>query len=224
MLIATTALVVAGMLFWLWRRSGRAIVLVAAIVWLAYPLWEFALQIFAPEVNIRVDLLPFYPILLISGVLGIAFGLASRKSESGSEASCSIPVAARQVRRGAQTGHSCLDVLQWSRQLRQLRSLVGLGGLTDSGQLTEPVDMLVECIEHGLELHLRHLGEHPDILDVPERRVLAASALSDRGGTADGAVCGHLACSMMSRCWERAVNSRSRADCMASSINESANC
>ena len=82
MLIAIIALVVAGMLFWLWRRSGRAIVLVAAIVWLAYPLWEFALQIFAPEVNIRVDLLLFYPILLITGVLGIAFGLASRKSDS----------------------------------------------------------------------------------------------------------------------------------------------
>ena len=26
--------------------------------------------------------------------------------------------------------------------------------------------MLVECIEHGLELHLRHLGEHPDVFDV----------------------------------------------------------
>jgi hypothetical protein len=81
MLIAIIALVVAGMLFWLWRRSGRAIVLVAAI-WLAYPLWEFALQIFAPEVNIRVDLLLFYPILLITGVLGIAFGLASSKGGS----------------------------------------------------------------------------------------------------------------------------------------------
>jgi hypothetical protein len=31
-----------------------------------------------------LDLLLFYPILLITGVLGIAFGLASRKSESGS--------------------------------------------------------------------------------------------------------------------------------------------
>jgi hypothetical protein len=82
MLIAIIALVVAGMLFWLWRSSGRAIVLAAAIVWLAYPLWEFALQIFAPEVNIRVDLLLFYPILLITGVLGLAFGFASRKSDS----------------------------------------------------------------------------------------------------------------------------------------------
>jgi hypothetical protein len=82
MLIAIMALVVAGVLFWLWRRSGRAIVLVAAIVWLGYPLWEFALQIFAREVNIRVDLLLFYPILLITGVLGLAFGLASRKGDS----------------------------------------------------------------------------------------------------------------------------------------------
>jgi hypothetical protein len=83
MLIAIISLVIAGTLFWLWRRSGRAIVLVAAIVWLAYPLWEFALQIFAPEVNIRVDLVLFHPILLITGVLGHAFGLASR--EGGSE-------------------------------------------------------------------------------------------------------------------------------------------
>jgi hypothetical protein len=82
MLIAIIALVVAGVLFWLWRRSGRAIVLVAAILWLAYPLWEFALQIFAPEVNIRVDLLLFYPILLITGVLGLAFGLASKRGDS----------------------------------------------------------------------------------------------------------------------------------------------
>jgi hypothetical protein len=57
-------------------------VLVAAIVCLAYPLWEFALQILAPEVNIRVDLVLFYPILLITGVLGLAFGLASSKGDS----------------------------------------------------------------------------------------------------------------------------------------------
>jgi hypothetical protein len=82
MAIAIAALMVAGVLFWLWRRSGRVIVLVAAVVWLAYPLWEFARQIFAPEINIRVDLLLFYPILLITGVLGLAFGLASRKGES----------------------------------------------------------------------------------------------------------------------------------------------
>jgi hypothetical protein len=82
MLIAIIALLVVGMLFWLWRRSGRAIVLVAAIIWLAYP----AVGVRPPdprtEVNIRVDLLLFYPILLITGVLGLAFGLASRKSDS----------------------------------------------------------------------------------------------------------------------------------------------
>jgi hypothetical protein len=26
---------------------------------------------------------------------------------------------------------------------------------------TDPVELLVECIEHGLEVDLRHLGEHP---------------------------------------------------------------
>jgi hypothetical protein len=59
---------------------------VAAIVWLAYSLREFVLQIFIPEVNIRVDLLPLYPILLITGVPGLAFGLASKRggSEPGS--------------------------------------------------------------------------------------------------------------------------------------------
>src|SRR6476659_11422279 len=55
------------------------------------------------------------------------------------------------------------------------RSLARPGRLGGSGQLIEPVDVLVECIEHGPELHLRHLGEHPDIFDVLERRVLAAS-------------------------------------------------
>jgi hypothetical protein len=39
---------------------------------------------------------------------------------------------------------------------------------------------------------LRHLGEHPDVLDVPNRRVLAAAALGDGCGPADGAVCGYL--------------------------------
>lgn len=63
-------------------ESYRLLTRVAAIVWLAYSLWEFVLQIFIPEVNTRVDLLPLYPILLITGVLGIAFGLASKKGES----------------------------------------------------------------------------------------------------------------------------------------------
>jgi hypothetical protein len=84
--------------------------------------------------------------------------------------------------------------------------------------------VLVECIEHGLELHVRHLGEHPDVFDVategswlPARSAIAVARL-----TAPFAAT--FACSMTSRCWERAVNTRSRADCMASPIKESANC
>jgi hypothetical protein len=80
--IAIVALAIAGVLFWLWRRSGRTFVLVAAILWLAYALWEFAVQIFSPEANIRVDLLRFYPILLIAGVIGLGLGIGSGKRES----------------------------------------------------------------------------------------------------------------------------------------------
>jgi hypothetical protein len=80
--IAIVALAIAGVLFWLWRRSGRTFVLVAAILWLAYALWEFAVQIFSPEANIRVDLLLFYPILLIAGVIGLGLGIGSGRRES----------------------------------------------------------------------------------------------------------------------------------------------
>jgi hypothetical protein len=80
--IAIVALAIAGVLFWLWRRSGRTFVLVAAILWLAYALWEFAVQIFSPEANIRVDLLLFHPILLIAGVIGLGLGIGSGKRES----------------------------------------------------------------------------------------------------------------------------------------------
>jgi hypothetical protein len=80
--IAIVALAIAGVLFWLWRRSGRTFVLVAAILWLAYALWEFAVQIFSPEANIRVDLLLFYPILLIAGVIGLGLGIGSGKRAS----------------------------------------------------------------------------------------------------------------------------------------------
>lgn len=80
MAVAVVALVISGVLFWLWRRSRRPFVLVAAILWLAYALWEFGVQIFTPEANIRVDLLFSYPILLIALALGLWFGLRSRKS------------------------------------------------------------------------------------------------------------------------------------------------
>jgi len=37
--------------------------------------------------------------------------------------------------------------------------------------LTKPVDLLVQGIEHGPELHLRHLGKHPDVFDLRRRPV-----------------------------------------------------
>jgi hypothetical protein len=69
--------------------------------------------------------------------------------------------------------------------VRLLRSLAGLGSLSDSGaQLTEPVDMFVECIEYGLELHLRQLGEDLDVLDAADLLILnSASTCHGRGTT-----------------------------------------
>ena len=80
-------------------------------------LWEFALQIFIPQVNIRVDLLLFYPILLITGSLVSRLALPRERVTLGPEASCSIPVGAGPVREGAKRGYSGLDLLQQSRQL-----------------------------------------------------------------------------------------------------------
>jgi hypothetical protein len=48
------------------------------------------------------------------------------------------------------------------------RSRVGAQGFGNIGHLTKPGDLLIECIEHSLELHLRHLGKHPDVLDVAD--------------------------------------------------------
>jgi hypothetical protein len=65
--------------------------------------------------------------------------------------------------------------------------------------------VLVERIEQGLELDRSHLGEHPEVFD------LTASALGDDCGVIDTNLRGHLAFSMMSRSWDPAVNSKSRA-------------
>ena len=67
----------------------------------------------------------------------------------------SLPQRARVQLRSARVGRG------WP--ILTVGQLGSLGGL---GELTKPVDLLVEGIENGPELHLRHLGEHPDVLDV----------------------------------------------------------
>ena len=69
---------------------------------------------------------------------------------------------------------------------------VRLERLGGCGHLTEPADLLVEGVEHSLKLHLRHLGEHPDVPDVPDRCALAARALGDGRGAVDSPLGGYL--------------------------------
>ena len=54
--------------------------LAPAIGWLAWALWEWGIQTFSPEANIRVDLLLIIPIILILTSYGIVY-LFRSKSE-----------------------------------------------------------------------------------------------------------------------------------------------
>lgn len=47
-----------------WSRHPRAL-LVGAIAWGIYALWEAVVQLLTPEANIRVDLLLIWPLLAI---------------------------------------------------------------------------------------------------------------------------------------------------------------
>ncbi len=76
----------------------------------------------------------------------------------------------------------------------------GTWRLGELGNLSEPVDLLVERIEYGPELHLGNLGEHPDVFDVLEGRILAAGALDGCGRAGTALLAAVLACSMTSRC------------------------
>lgn len=49
-----------------------------AIGWLAWAVWEWGVQTFSPEANIRVDLLLIMPIMLILTSYGIVFLFRSK--------------------------------------------------------------------------------------------------------------------------------------------------
>ena len=86
LLIAHPALaLVPGILFGLlYAHRRRAVVLVAALAWLAYVPYEYALKLrilCSGECNIRVDLLLLYPFLLVLSVgalLGYGLSLRAR--------------------------------------------------------------------------------------------------------------------------------------------------
>lgn len=69
------ALLPAALFAFLYRRCRRPVVLAAALAWLAYFPWELAMKLrllCTGECNIRVDLLLFYPLLLL--LSGMALG------------------------------------------------------------------------------------------------------------------------------------------------------
>ncbi len=59
------------------RRSSA--LLVPATAWLLWALWEWAVLVFSPEANIRVDLLLIIPLVLIASGFGIAALFFKRK-------------------------------------------------------------------------------------------------------------------------------------------------
>jgi hypothetical protein len=66
-------------MLWFWRR--RLVALLAAIVWLAYGVYEylmFSRVLCSGECNIRVDILAIYPVLLAFGVWGVVHSLKRR--------------------------------------------------------------------------------------------------------------------------------------------------
>ena len=68
------ALLPAALFGWMYRCRRRAATLVAALAWLAYFIYEQAMQwriLCSGECNIRVDLLLFYPVLALLSLVAM---------------------------------------------------------------------------------------------------------------------------------------------------------
>ncbi len=83
------ALIPAGLFAFLFIRGRRTVSFVAALVWLAYVPYEYAMKLrllCSGECNIRVDLLLIYPVLVILSVLAVvAFFRRKRGVDAGRE-------------------------------------------------------------------------------------------------------------------------------------------
>ncbi len=64
--------------------QGRRInaLLVAAIAWLGWAVWEWAVTTFSPEANIRVDLLLLIPLVLIASLVGVVLLFVPKPQQS----------------------------------------------------------------------------------------------------------------------------------------------
>ena len=77
------AWVVAAGLAALWRGSRSKAAAVAAVVWAGYGVYEYLMYariLCTGECNIRVDLLLFYPLLLVLAVVAVVQGLRARRA------------------------------------------------------------------------------------------------------------------------------------------------
>jgi len=77
------AWVVAAGLAALWRWSRSKAAAVAAVAWAGYGVYEYLMYariLCTGECNIRVDLLLFYPLLLVLAVVAVVQGLRARRA------------------------------------------------------------------------------------------------------------------------------------------------
>jgi hypothetical protein len=84
---------VAGVFFalWLglWMGTGRGTtlrdlaLLIPATSWGLYAIWEWAVNRFSPEADIRFDLLIIFPLLIIAAIAGMALALIGRLQSRG---------------------------------------------------------------------------------------------------------------------------------------------
>ena len=71
------ALIAALLFAGLYLISRSRTVLVAALLWAAYAVWEYAVSEDRPDANIRIDLLAIYPVLVVMTVAGLWSGIRS---------------------------------------------------------------------------------------------------------------------------------------------------
>ena len=79
--------IVPGLVFLaLYARSRRRSILLAGIAWLAYAIYEVAMEqrwLCTGECNIRVDLLLIYPVLLLLSLFGLVAAARGRGKVEG---------------------------------------------------------------------------------------------------------------------------------------------
>jgi hypothetical protein len=71
------ALIAAALLVGLWVTSRSRSALAAALLWVAYAVWEFAVSESSPDANIRIDLFLIYPVLLVITAAGLCCAIRS---------------------------------------------------------------------------------------------------------------------------------------------------